>query len=593
MSDLSSQPTPLQTIYNWYRSTTLTVNRAYQRKLVWTLEEKQKLIDSILKDYPIPLVLLAETTYEGQPQLEIIYGLQRLHTIVSFIEHGFSTMDGSYFNVDEFTRAKEEREKQTFKESDSDKRLSRSEVSKILDYILPVSIIRHASEEVVTDVFGRINSYGHRLSDQERRQAGLVSDLARFVRTLSAEIRGDVSVDRLPLTKMPEISIDLASTKYGYKVQASDVFWVRQGILRSTELRDSLDEQALADLVACVLSDKLVERSKDALDDLYNQSSPESASITSRLRAYPPEKLASEVKYCIEIVDKIANHHSAALRNLVFDQSRSTNSFPTVFSVIFMAIYELSFKLGLLLANPEAANHALKGVHARLNTSRNALSIEERRLNINIVKGLLNDSFVQGDVGKVAFGIRRELDISNTLRRSEIETPSFEMKQGILRLSNDRALDESTFDKVIATASAIANIGPRSQGMIFIGVADKESDADRITELDGIEPTKIGHRWIVGIDREAKVLGFNAERYFHTWRDKIDQADLTQALKSDLLGAMDLVLLGDKHLLLLNVPTQKAVSVYRGKVFTRDGDQTREASIEASLAMAARFARDK
>jgi uncharacterized protein with ParB-like and HNH nuclease domain len=53
MTELSSQPTPLQTIYNWYRNGSLLVDRRYQRKLVWTLLEKQKLIDSILNAYPI------------------------------------------------------------------------------------------------------------------------------------------------------------------------------------------------------------------------------------------------------------------------------------------------------------------------------------------------------------------------------------------------------------------------------------------------------------------------------------------------------------------------------------------------------------
>jgi hypothetical protein len=33
----TNQPTPVQTIYNWYRDGALYVNRKYQRKLVWTL----------------------------------------------------------------------------------------------------------------------------------------------------------------------------------------------------------------------------------------------------------------------------------------------------------------------------------------------------------------------------------------------------------------------------------------------------------------------------------------------------------------------------------------------------------------------------
>lgn len=512
-------------------------------------------------------------------------------------DHGFSTSDGRYFNVDEFTRAKEEREKGTFFEARRPDEtpvdlISISEVSKVLDYILPVSIIRHATEEVVTDVFGRINSYGHRLSDQERRQAGLISELSRFVRTLSAEIRGDVSVDRLPLTKMPEISIDLASTKYGYKVQASEVFWVRQGILRATELRDSLDEQAVADLVACILSDDLVERSKDALDSIYNQTDPESATITSKLKSYSTERLASEFKYCLEIVDKISptTHNGEGLRSLLFYPSRSTNSFPTVFSVIFLAIHELSFSHQLVLADPQAAARALRGFHGTLNTSRNALSVSERRKNINLVKGAIVDAFAPGDISQIAFGRRRELDIANTLRRSEIETPTFEMKQGVLSLSGDRALQESIYDKVISTAAAIANIGPRSKGMIFVGVADSEYDARKVKQLDGVEPISIGHRWIVGIDREANQLGISNERYFQLWRDRIDQSELTQALKSDLLSNLDLVLYEDRHILLVGIPPQKGVSVFNNTVYTRDGDQTRVASVEATLAMASRFA---
>lgn len=82
MTDLSSQPTPIQTIYGWYRGGSLLVNRRYQRKLVWTLPEKQKLIDSILKRYPVPLILLAEPIGADPVVYEIIDGLQRTHAIL-------------------------------------------------------------------------------------------------------------------------------------------------------------------------------------------------------------------------------------------------------------------------------------------------------------------------------------------------------------------------------------------------------------------------------------------------------------------------------------------------------------------------------
>jgi len=84
MAELASQPTSIQSVYTWYREDRLYVNRRYQRKLVWTLNEKQKLIESILKRYPIPAILIAEQE-DKQGVFEIIDGLQRLHAIVSFI----------------------------------------------------------------------------------------------------------------------------------------------------------------------------------------------------------------------------------------------------------------------------------------------------------------------------------------------------------------------------------------------------------------------------------------------------------------------------------------------------------------------------
>lgn len=50
VADLASQPTPVQAVYSWFADNKLLVNRRYQRKLVWTTEEKQKLIESIIKN---------------------------------------------------------------------------------------------------------------------------------------------------------------------------------------------------------------------------------------------------------------------------------------------------------------------------------------------------------------------------------------------------------------------------------------------------------------------------------------------------------------------------------------------------------------
>ena len=105
MAELTSQSNSIQSLYSMYREEKIFVNRRYQRKLVWTLEEKQKLVESILKKYPIPAVLIAERD-DLPGTYEIIDGLQRLQAILSFIEMSFQTIDGKSFNVDRFPTAK-------------------------------------------------------------------------------------------------------------------------------------------------------------------------------------------------------------------------------------------------------------------------------------------------------------------------------------------------------------------------------------------------------------------------------------------------------------------------------------------------------
>ena len=57
MMSLSVTPYTVQMIYGLYYQEKLKINRRYQRKLVWSINEKQSFIDSLIKGYPIPLIL--------------------------------------------------------------------------------------------------------------------------------------------------------------------------------------------------------------------------------------------------------------------------------------------------------------------------------------------------------------------------------------------------------------------------------------------------------------------------------------------------------------------------------------------------------
>src|SRR5436853_5907307 len=98
-TDLSVRSESVQRLYNLYLADRFEVNRRYQRKLVWSVEEKERLIDSLVRDLPIPLFLVAEVGPEGERAFELIDGLQRMNAIFSFLENEFP-LHGNYFDLE-------------------------------------------------------------------------------------------------------------------------------------------------------------------------------------------------------------------------------------------------------------------------------------------------------------------------------------------------------------------------------------------------------------------------------------------------------------------------------------------------------------
>jgi predicted HTH transcriptional regulator len=80
-------------------------------------------------------------------------------------------------------------------------------------------------------------------------------------------------------------------------------------------------------------------------------------------------------------------------------------------------------------------------------------------------------------------------------------------------LSPARKLNKDLLQRIIETICGIANSDPDADGYIFLGVADKKNDADRINLLDKITPIEINRRYVVGIDREAKIQNKSLENY--------------------------------------------------------------------------------
>jgi hypothetical protein len=568
----------IQEAYREFRDGNFRVNRSYQRKLVWTLEEKRKLIDSILEGYPIPLLLLAyRLRSDGTKSFEILDGMQRLNALFSFIDNGF-TVDNKYFDVQQLARAKALAAQGAIPTPPVEAaRFPPDECARFLEYTLAVTEFPATNEESVTEVFGRINSYGRQLSDQERRQAGVVSPFSALVREISAEIRGDVSNESLDLAQMPEISVDVGGEMPAYAIKADDTFWCKQGVLRRNQLRESEDEQLVADLAVSALLGTPFAFSGAALDAIYDSKSETGRDVAARLAAYGATRLKHETVSTLallrETIESADSTPNAFRRTVSPDNS---NPAKTAFYAVFMAFFDLCVRQRKSPRDSPKILGALADLQSRLNVAAGQIRSDPRRQNINTVKGLIQDYFDDREPPALNHGSGSAIQFENALRRSRIETTAFECKQGLLRLATPRNEQVGLLDRIVETVCGIANIGPSSDGAVFIGVADKIQDTKRIEELDGIQTATLGARFIVGVDREAKELGISVEHYVRRIVAHVDQSKLSEPLKTAVCSSVDTIVYRGHSVVCLWVPAQKKPSDVGDQLFVRIGSETRK-----------------
>ena len=575
----------VQEAYRIYRDDKFIVNRKYQRKLVWTLAEKQSLIDSIFNDYPIPLILLAETTSGDRTRYEIIDGMQRLNAIFGFIEHEFEVV-GNYFDVSQFARAQQASESGAFSKMEGVPLLAPSDCADYLDYQLAVTSFPTVSEDEVTEVFGRINSGGRQLSWQEKRQAGNVNEFSTLVRRLASEIRGDASREILSLSEMPEISIDTARRGFGYSLKAEEIFWCKQGVLWTKQLRESEDEEILADICASILTGSPIARSRELLDLMYDESTSEHAALIRRLNSYGVDRLYEEIKVTLSVLREVIEAYDDqpnALRTTI--NPGSTNPIKASFFALFMAFHELVIVQEKTPSEPEEIMSSLKGLQRDMTSSAKYAKVEDRTKNIDKTTGLIQRFFVRKDPPMLRHGAGLALDFENAMRRSRIESGRYECKQGMLQLDSVRSPDKGLEQKLLETICAIANMGPDSDGFMFIGVADKRTDALRVKELDNVDAVEIGNRFVVGVDREVAVMKIGLETYMSRLCSVIEKSELSPTLRHQTLTQVDVVSYRGLSVVRIRVPRQSAVSFLGERAYVRENSSTIEATGKKLLAV--------
>ena len=375
---------------------------------------------------------------------------------------------------------------------------------------------------------------------------------------------------------MPEISIDSMRADLGYELKTEEIFWCKHGIIRTKQLRQSEGEEMIADICASLALGKPIAMSKELLDSFYNPSTNEYRELRQSLNSYGDERLYEEAKVTLSVLIEIIDGYSSsknALRSVI--NPKSTNPIKYGFYALFMAIHQLVIVEELSPDNSENIMKALKNLQSSITKSANYAKTEDRVKNIDLTKGLIMRHFVKKDPPMLRHGAGLALDLENSLRRSKVETARYECKQGLVELSSSRSEDKNLQNKIVKTICGIANVGPAdADGFIFIGVADTQSDADKIRDYDNVDYITVNSRFNVGIEREFQHLKCNHETYLGKVLSFIRNSDLSDTLKQQVLTQVDYVDYKDMSVIRIRIPAQREISFLGELAYTRENSYT-------------------
>jgi len=569
---LDIKPETVESIYGYYRKRVLLVNRKYQRKLVWTIEEKEKFIDSISNGLPIPLILVAITKYKDNSVYEIIDGMQRLNSIVSFIENEVS-LNGKYFNLDTLAVTKNLKDESKIKQREP--KMSIDDCLNITSYQLPFSITSYDKESEIEEIFRRINSYGRTLSSHELRQAGSVGTFTKIVRSLSETIRKDVSPsDKILLGNMRRISINNRGLEYG--IDLKEVFWHKQNILTENNIRASRDEELIAHLIIAMLLSYKVNISSTSLDRAYGLSDEEEDNIDSEelIKSYGGDVfIISQFESVFQEIQTTIDAYKFNFRTLLFREPSKYMNY--AFQVIFLAFHKLLVKEGMKINDYSKLNRELNGLGDKFITPH----IDEirhhaaRQRCLDSITGVIKKHFSKREENDPALS-NGVVKLQSLLNASKTENSAYDFKQGIYQM--DKA-NVDIKDKILKTLCSFVNLGRNSVGYVVIGVAENEQMALKHKEYYNTDSVKISDFYVTGIDAECNKRHPSLDDYRTKFENFIRNSDIQpEYYKTQILRNIDLFSFQDKSVIIMRIESKDDPLKLNNKFYHRQGTSTEE-----------------
>lgn len=580
---ISSKSDSIQVAYDNYVKGQYIVNRRYQRKLVWTQEEKVAFIDSIYNHYSVPLILVADISDRCSLKYEIIDGMQRLNAIMSFIENEFPIkVNGAeaYFNLDTLAHTIDRKEKKLLEQKMP--ALDRDICMDIVSYQLPFTYVTAETEDI-EEIFRRINSYGRQLSDQEIRQAGALGAFPTMVRKLSSQIRGDVSTsDSIDLCNMRKISLSNAKLDYGIKME--DTFWVKQKIVTVPRMRVSRDEELIAWVLAYIILGDSVSPSAKTLDRLYRYQDEESKKLArdveSNIVAYGDDKIQTWFMDVFSTLKTVIESSGKDFRSFIYTDDEGEGLVRS-FQVIYLAFFELMIKKSMRIDNMSLLIQLLDGIGSNhlKGISSSSWNAKYRKEKIDSIAAIIKKAFKKTKGTDVAYE-NWAFQIDNILHLSVTEGNQYDFKMGFHDVNvGNTEFNKKLVRKCVEILTAEVNKGAQTSGYIIVGITEGEAALTAFKafygKTDAYSPVSNTHFYITGIEDELKKF-YNDEgdKFVREIKKEIESCPIDNLYKTRIQQDMKLVTYGGHVLLIFFLKSDDTPIYFDKKLYIRKGTDT-------------------
>lgn len=254
----------------------LDLKPPYQRRSVWTANDRRFFLDTIFRNYPCPPIFIHKTIDEsGSATYHVVDGKQRLETILLFSQNkialsrdfGNDKLDGKKF-----------------------KDLGPEQKRIFWNYSLPVDFIDLPNDLVINQIFDRVNRNSRNLERQELRHA-------RYDGWFINEAENEAD---------------------------EDPFWENIKITTKAKAKRMKNVQLVSELLLIILEKKIVGFDQDYLDEMYAKYDS-----LDDLAEFDEDEYMDKKTFVKSFILRMENHNSS-----ITTHAKTASNIHTLFAVV-------------------------------------------------------------------------------------------------------------------------------------------------------------------------------------------------------------------------------------------------------------------